>query len=93
MRVVDRSTPGTPRHAVLVAAVLLSQWLLVGSHDAAPAHGHREEAPLLDARFAEEGSTVEIPFQSQEEIERSMSAIKWRILREKVEGLLPLGRD
>jgi arylsulfatase len=38
-------------------------------------------------------ASVEIPFQSPEEIERSMSAIKWRTLKERVKGLLRSGRE
>jgi arylsulfatase len=36
---------------------------------------------------------LEIPFQSQEEIERSMSAIKRRMIRKKLKELLPFGQE
>lgn len=38
-----------------------------------------------------EPATVEIPFQSQEEIERSMSAIKWSVVKDRLKNLLPSG--
>jgi arylsulfatase len=56
-----------------------------------------QEGLILPGGDRPEKATVEIPFQSQEEIERSLSAIKRRVmkekLREKVGKLLPLGRD
>jgi arylsulfatase A-like enzyme len=36
---------------------------------------------------------LEIPFQSQEEIEQSMSAIKWQFIKKKVKDLLRFGGD
>ena len=36
---------------------------------------------------------LEIPFQSQEEIQQSMSAIKWKIIKKKVKDLLPFSGD
>jgi len=36
---------------------------------------------------------LEIPFQSQEEIEQSMSALKWQFIEKKVKDLLPFNRD
>ena len=36
---------------------------------------------------------LEIPFQSQEEIKQSMSAIKWQFIKKKVKDLLPFSGD
>ena len=36
---------------------------------------------------------LEIPFQSQEEIEQSMSALKWQFIKKKVRDVLPFGSD
>jgi arylsulfatase len=38
-------------------------------------------------------ATVEIPFQSQDEIEKSMSAIKWKMMKKKAKELLPFGQE
>lgn len=38
-------------------------------------------------------ATVEIPFQSQDEIEQSMSAIKWKMIRKKLEEMVPFGQE
>ena len=38
-------------------------------------------------------ASVEIPFQRQDEIEQSMSAIKRRMIRQKLEEMVPFGRD
>ena len=38
-----------------------------------------------------EPANVEIPFQSQEEIEKSMSAIRWMMLKKKAKQMLPFG--
>jgi arylsulfatase len=47
-----------------------------------------KEGLILPGGDAPEASTVEIPFQSQDEIERSMSAIQWNFVKERVKGLL-----
>ena len=51
------------------------------------------EGLILPGGDEPEPATVEIPFQSQDEIERSMSAIKWNFVKDRVEQLLPFGRD
>jgi arylsulfatase len=43
-----------------------------------------DEGLILPGGDEPEPGTVEIPFQSQEEIEKSMSAIRWRFLKERV---------
>lgn len=40
-----------------------------------------------------EPANVEIPFQSQEEIEKSISAIRWMMLKKKAKQMLPFGDD
>lgn len=40
-----------------------------------------------------EPSTLEIPFQSQDEIERSMSAVKWKVIKQKVREAFPFGEE
>jgi arylsulfatase len=40
-----------------------------------------------------QSGTLEIPFQSQEEIERSMSAIKRKMIRKKLKEMLPFGQE
>jgi arylsulfatase len=52
-----------------------------------------QEGLILPGGDEPEEATVEIPFQSQEEIDRSMSAIKWQFLKEKVREFLPFGGD
>jgi arylsulfatase A-like enzyme len=52
-----------------------------------------KEGLILPGGNEPEPTTVEIPFQSQEEIERSLSAIKWKIMKQKVKEMLPLGGD
>jgi arylsulfatase len=52
-----------------------------------------KEGLILPGGDEPEPATVEIPFQSREEIERSMSAIKRKAIRNKVEQLLSIGRD
>ncbi len=51
-----------------------------------------DEGIILPGGDEPEPATLEIPFQSQEEIERSMSAIKWRFMMNKVKDLLSLGQ-
>ena len=52
-----------------------------------------KEGLVLPGGERPEPASVEIPLQSQEELERSMSAIKRRVLMERVRDLLPFGRD
>ncbi|MBW2316764.1 MAG: arylsulfatase [Deltaproteobacteria bacterium] len=52
-----------------------------------------KEGLILPGGDEPEEATVEIPFQSQEELDRSMSAIKLRFMKEKVKDLLPFGRE
>jgi arylsulfatase len=52
-----------------------------------------QEGLILPGGDEPSSATVEIPFQSQDEIERSMSAIKWKMIRKKVQEMLPYGRD
>jgi hypothetical protein len=52
-----------------------------------------EEGLILPGGDEPEDATVEIPFQSEDEIERSMSAIKWRIMKQKAKDLLPFGQE
>jgi arylsulfatase len=51
------------------------------------------EGLILPGGDEPEDATVEIPFQSQDEIERSMSAIKWRIMKQRAKELLPFGQE
>lgn len=51
------------------------------------------EGLILPGGEEPEPSTVEIPFQSQEEIERSLSAIEWNFLKQRLRQLVPFGRD
>ncbi len=48
-----------------------------------------QEGLILPGGDEPQEATVEIPFQSQDEIDRSMSAIKWKFMRKKVEKLIP----
>lgn len=50
-----------------------------------------KEGLILPGGDAPTRAEVEIPFLSQDEIEQSMSAIRRRVLREKVEEWLPFG--
>lgn len=50
-----------------------------------------KEGLVLPGGDGPESATVEIPFQSQEEIERSLSAIKRRVLGRRLKRLLPFG--
>jgi arylsulfatase len=38
-------------------------------------------------------ASVEIPFQREDEIEQSMSAIKWKMIRKKLEEMVPFGQE
>jgi hypothetical protein len=52
-----------------------------------------EEGLILPGGDKPEQATVEIPFQSQDEIDRSMSAIKWSFIKQRVKDLLPFDRE
>jgi arylsulfatase A-like enzyme len=52
-----------------------------------------KEGLILPGGDEPQAATVEIPFQSQDEIEKSMSAIKWKIMKQKARQLLPFGDD
>jgi arylsulfatase len=52
-----------------------------------------KEGLILPGGDEPEAATVEIPFQSQDEIDKSLSAIKWKIMKQKVKDLLPLDGD
>jgi arylsulfatase len=52
-----------------------------------------KEGLILPGGDEPQEANVEIPFQSQDEIDRSMSAIKWRFMKEKVKELLPFGQE
>lgn len=52
-----------------------------------------QEGIILPGGDAPEKSTLEIPFQSQEEIERSMSALKWQFMKQKMKDYLPFIGD
>jgi hypothetical protein len=50
------------------------------------------EGLILPGGDEPEAATVEIPFQSQDEIDKSMSAIKWKMMKQKAKELLPFGQ-
>ena len=52
-----------------------------------------QEGLILPGGDEPEPATVEIPFQSQEEIEKSISAIRWKIIKQKAKELLPFGGE
>jgi arylsulfatase len=52
-----------------------------------------QEGLILPGGDEPEKANVEIPFQSQDEIERSMSAIKWSFIKKRVKDLLPFDRE
>ncbi len=52
-----------------------------------------DEGLILPGGEKPEPAEVEIPFQSPEEIERSMAAIKRKAIRQRVRELLPFGGD
>jgi len=52
-----------------------------------------QEGLILPGGNEPEPATVEIPFQSQQEIDMSMSAIRWKIMKQKARDLLPFGKD
>ncbi len=52
-----------------------------------------QEGLILPGGDEPEAAAVEIPFQSQDEIERSMSAIKWGVIERKVREFLAFGQE
>jgi len=52
-----------------------------------------EEGLILPGGDAPVEATVEIPFQSEAEIERSMGAIRWQFIKKKARELLPFGDE
>lgn len=52
-----------------------------------------QEGLILPGGDKPEPANVEIPFQSQEEIEKSMSAIRWMMIKKKAKGILPFGEE
>jgi len=38
-------------------------------------------------------ASVEIPFQREDEIEQSMSSIRWKMIRKKIEEMVPFGQE
>jgi arylsulfatase len=53
----------------------------------------KREGLILPGGDEPESATVEIPFQSQDEIDKSMSAIEWKFMKEKVKQILPFGGE
>jgi len=51
------------------------------------------EGLILPGGDEPESATVEIPFQSQQEIEKSMSAIRRSVIEQKLRALLPFGDE
>ncbi len=52
-----------------------------------------QEGLILPGGDEPEPATVEIPFQSQQEIEKNLSAIRWKIVKQKMKKLFVFGRD
>ncbi len=52
-----------------------------------------KEGLILPGGDEPEAATVEIPFQSQDEIDKSLSAIKWKIMKQRVKEMLPFDGD
>jgi arylsulfatase len=52
-----------------------------------------QEGLILPGGDEPEPATVEIPFQSQQEIEKSMSAIRWKMIKQKAKKMLPFGGE
>ena len=50
-----------------------------------------KEGLILPGGDEPQAASVEIPFQSQDEIDKSMSAIKWKIMKQKLKEALPFG--
>jgi arylsulfatase len=52
-----------------------------------------QEGLILPGGDEPEEATVEVPFQSQDEIDRSLSAIKWGVIKRKAKELFSPGSD
>ena len=52
-----------------------------------------QEGLILPGGDEPEAATVEIPFQAQDEIERSMDAIRWQVIKDKARSVLQLGDE
>ena len=52
-----------------------------------------QEGLILPGGDEPEPATVEIPFQTQQEIDKSISAIRWKIIKQKAKDLLPFGKE
>jgi len=52
-----------------------------------------DEGLILPGGDEPSSADVEIPFQAQDEIERSMSAIRWKMLQKKLQEMLPFRDD
>jgi arylsulfatase len=52
-----------------------------------------KEGLILPGGDEPETATVEIPFQSQDEIEKSLSALKWEYMKKRVKEALPFGEE
>jgi arylsulfatase len=52
-----------------------------------------EEGLILPGGDEPTKATVEIPFQREDEIEQSMSSIRWKMIRKKIEEMVPFGQE
>jgi arylsulfatase len=52
-----------------------------------------DEGLILPGGDEPQPSTVEIPFQSQDEIERSMSAIRWQFMKRRAKEMIGLDSE
>jgi hypothetical protein len=52
-----------------------------------------KEGLILPGGEEPEDATVEIPFQTPEQLERSMSAIRWNVIKSRVKSTLGVGDD
>jgi len=52
-----------------------------------------EEGLILPGGDEPTKATVEIPFQREDEIEQSMSSIRWKMVRKKLEEMVPFGQE
>ena len=82
-----------PREEVDVAMDNL--WLLqpVGRMLFTFLYGVSQEGLIVPGGEEPEDADVEVPFQSPEEIERSLSALRWQAIRDRVQDFLPFGEN
>jgi hypothetical protein len=52
-----------------------------------------KEGLILPGGEEPEDANVEIPFQTPEQLERSMSAIRWNVIKSRVKSTLGVGDD